>query len=255
MIRQTANILEGEPAKQSEAKLRARAPDARVAAFLGEIIQAHVSASDDVQLQAARRDPMLMGDQMQRAFVDFVDAECRERPLVMVLEDLQWGDLPSVTAIDAVLRALAERPLTVIGLARPEVSRDFPSLWADRGVQPIPLAPLSKRAAERLVRDVLTVAPPERRRCDSSKAPRATCSSSRSCFARRSRARRRSAGDGGRDGAEPARRARAGGAPRSARRERVRRNAFGGRRACAARRRSRRRSIARSTSSRAREVL
>ncbi len=160
MIRQTAQILEGEPASETRAKLRARAPDARIAAFLGEIVQAHFSADDDVQLQAARRDPMLMGDQMQRAFVDFVDAECRDRPLVIVLEDLHWGDLPSVTAIDALLRALAERPLTVIGLARPEVAEIFPGLWRERGVQPIPLSPLSKRAAAGLVRDVLAYAAP-----------------------------------------------------------------------------------------------
>jgi tetratricopeptide (TPR) repeat protein len=162
MIRQTANVLEGEPVQEIHAKLRARVAVSvderdrdRIVTFLGEIIQAHFSADDDIQLQAARRDPMLMGDQMQRAFVDWVDAECAKTPLVIVLEDLHWGDLPSVSAIDAVLRVSAERALTVIGFARPEVSESFPGLWKERGVQPIPLSPLSKRAAERLVRDVL----------------------------------------------------------------------------------------------------
>jgi tetratricopeptide (TPR) repeat protein len=65
-----------------------------------------------------------------------------------------------VSAIDAALRVSAERPLTVIGFARPEVSDTFPSLWSERSVQPIPLSPLSKRAAERLVRDVLRYAAP-----------------------------------------------------------------------------------------------
>jgi len=165
MVRQAAKILEGEPARDVEAKLRARVAETvaessrdRVATFLGEIIQAHFAGADDIQLQAARRDPMLMGDQMQRAFVDWVDAECATGPLVIVLEDLHWGDLPSVSAIDAALRVDAERALTVIGFARPEVHDTFPSLWSERSVQPIPLAPLSKRAAERLVREVLGAA-------------------------------------------------------------------------------------------------
>ncbi len=163
LVRQTANILEGEPADVSRAKLVARMegiPEGsrqRVATFLGEVVQVHFTA--DVQLQAARRDPMLMGDQMQRAIVDFVDCECAAHPVVIVLEDLQWGDLPSVLALDAALRVCAERPLMVVGFARPEVGEVFPSLFSERAVQPIPLTPLSKKAAERLVRDCLKSAP------------------------------------------------------------------------------------------------
>jgi tetratricopeptide (TPR) repeat protein len=161
MIRQATTILEGEPEGESRAKLSAATPsaEARVSVFLGEIVQARFPDADDIQLQAARRDPMLMGDQMQRAFVDFIDAACQAQPLVIIVEDLQWGDLPSVTALDTALRVCAERPLTVIGLARPEVSDIFPRLWVERGVQPIPLTPLSKRAAENLVREVLAHTP------------------------------------------------------------------------------------------------
>ncbi len=163
MIRQTTNILEGEPEAESRKKLLVRvaqcSESGRMAVFLGEIVSAHFPDEDDVQLQAARRDRILMGDQMQRALVDFIEAECKRRPLFIVVEDLHWGDLPSVIALDTALRVCAERPLTVLGLARPEVSDMFPRLWADRGVQPIPLSPLSKRAAELLVREVLTETP------------------------------------------------------------------------------------------------
>ncbi len=163
LIRRTTNILEGEPETVSRRKLLAHVGTGesahRVAAFLGEIVQAHFPDDGDIQLQAARRDPRLMGDQMQRAFVELIDAECQTHPLLVVVEDLQWGDLPSVTALDTALRVCADRPLTVVGLARPEIAEVFPKLWADRGVQPIPLTPLSKKAAERLVRDVLAHTP------------------------------------------------------------------------------------------------
>ena len=69
----------------------------RVAEFLGELARrARSPTTDGVQLRAARRDPQLLGDQVRRAWEDFVDAEAAVRPLVVVIEDLHWGDLPSV---------------------------------------------------------------------------------------------------------------------------------------------------------------
>ena len=161
MIRKQAAIGEDDAPAAAREKLSARVarcvgPEdvSRVAAFLGEIAAVRFEEGD-VQLRAARSDPQLMGDQMQRAFVDFVDAECREAPLVLVLEDLQWGDAPTIAAIDAALRVLEERPLAVIAFARPEVAATFEGLWEKRRVQPLPLAPLPKRAAARLARSVL----------------------------------------------------------------------------------------------------
>ena len=90
---------------------------------------------DDVQLRAARHDPMLMGDQMRRAWEDCARApSARAQPVVLVLEDLHWGDLPTVRFVDAALRNLRDRPLIVLALARPEVHELFPRLWAERGV-------------------------------------------------------------------------------------------------------------------------
>ena len=161
MIRSRAGIAEDDAPAVAREKLRARvarcvlAEDvARVAAFLGEIAAVRFEY-ESVQLRAARSDPQLMGDQMQRAFVDFADAECKGAPLVLVLEDLQWGDAPTIAAIDAALRVLEERSLAVIAFARPEVTTTFEGLWDKRRVQPLPLAPLPKRAAARLARSVL----------------------------------------------------------------------------------------------------
>jgi tetratricopeptide (TPR) repeat protein len=168
MIRGTAGILEGESVIVRQKKLRARVarnvpPEEleRVAEFLGEIIGAQFPEKDSVQLRSARRDALLMGDQIRRAWEDFVRAESKE-PLLFVVEDLQWGDLPSVKLIDATLEWLHDRPLTVFALARPEVLETFPRLWAGRGVTEIRLGPLTKKASERLVTEVLgaRLAPP-----------------------------------------------------------------------------------------------
>jgi tetratricopeptide (TPR) repeat protein len=161
-VRQAIGIRAGESLELRREKLLKRVarhvPDAerdRVTTFLGEMIGTSFGEEQSVQLRAARGDPMLMGDQMRRAWEDFVAAECRAEPLLLVLEDLHWGDLPSVSFIDSALRNLHDHPLMVLGLARPEVRNLFPNLWVERDVQEIRLSKLTPKASTKLVRQVI----------------------------------------------------------------------------------------------------
>lgn len=161
LLRRAVGLPEGIPRDLARERLRARValgvPEAdrpRVAAFLGEILGAP-SADADAALQAARQNPALMGDQMERAVSDLIAAECARRPLLLVLEDLHWGDLPSVRVIDAALRASRDRPLVVLALARPEVADIYPKLWHGRGCVELALAELPRKAAHQLVQAVL----------------------------------------------------------------------------------------------------
>jgi hypothetical protein len=160
-LRQAVGLGEGEPAALRLDKVRAHvarhAPAeqvGRVTDFLGELIGA-AATEETLQLRAARRDPVVMGDQMRRAFEDLVRNEARAHPLVLVLEDLHWGDLPTVRFVDSALRAARDLPFLVVAVARPDVHDRFPSLWTERGLQEIRLGELSKRASERLVRAAL----------------------------------------------------------------------------------------------------
>jgi tetratricopeptide (TPR) repeat protein len=185
LIGRAAGLRDGEPAHVRQQKLRARVGRhldgvalARVAQFLGELMGAPADVvhepplsnrspsgppSDDpaaraeaqVELRAARQDKMLMGDQMRRAWEDWVHAECSVQPLVLVLEDMHWGDLPTVKFVDAALRSSSGAPLLVLAFARPEVHEIFPKLWDERGLQEIRLGELTRRGSERLVREVL----------------------------------------------------------------------------------------------------
>jgi len=91
----------------------------------------------------------------RRAFDDWVAAECARGPLLLVIEDLQWGDQPSVKALDAVLRDRKDAPLAVLAFARPEVHELFPQLWADRELEEIRLGTLTKSAGEKLIQESL----------------------------------------------------------------------------------------------------
>jgi tetratricopeptide (TPR) repeat protein/predicted Ser/Thr protein kinase len=162
-LRRTAGIVEGEPFAARRDKLAARvgrrvpaAEAPRVAAFLGEILGWSAEGGQaEGDLAAARRDPLLLGEQMRRAFEAFLLAECAAHPVVIVLDDLHWGDLPTVTFVGAALRSLRDHPLFVLALARPEVHKVFPRLWADTNLQQIHLTKLTRRASERLARQVL----------------------------------------------------------------------------------------------------
>ncbi|WP_437684232.1 protein kinase domain-containing protein [Sorangium sp. So ce131] len=162
LVRRAAMIAGSEPISARRDKLRARvarhveAPlRQRVTGFLGEVAGVRFTDDDDVQLRAARQDPKLLGDQVRQAFVDFLRAECRAHSVLIVLEDLQWGDAPTIAHLDAALRYSRNLPLMVLGLARPEVHERFPALWAEREVSEIRLGRLSRRACERLVREAL----------------------------------------------------------------------------------------------------
>ena len=62
----------------------------------GELVGVPFYEEESVPLRAARRDAVLRGDQMRRAFEDLLSAECAMGPLVLVLEDLHWGDRSSI---------------------------------------------------------------------------------------------------------------------------------------------------------------
>lgn len=136
---------------------RVIAPEDRrlVAEFLGEMIGLPTADEPSPQLLAARNESRLMAEQTRRAFERWLGALAARHPVLLVIEDLHWGDLPSVNLIDAALRSHADRPLTVLALARPEVSQVFPRLWAQADVQGLHLGALKRRAASRLVRSVL----------------------------------------------------------------------------------------------------
>jgi tetratricopeptide (TPR) repeat protein len=161
-VRRVAGVRPGDPAELQRRALAARvgervapADAGRVAHFLGELVGLPFAVDDDVQLRAARQDAVLMGDQMRRAWEDFLLAETAARPVLLVFEDLHWGDLPSAHLVDAALRNLAHRPLMVLALARPEVRTHFPNLWGERSMTELRLGELGRKAAERLVRAVL----------------------------------------------------------------------------------------------------
>jgi tetratricopeptide (TPR) repeat protein len=158
-LRAAAGLVGGEaPAIQQKrllAHVRRHVADdkaRRIAAFLGEIADVPFPDDDLPALRAARQDPRLMSDQLLAAWLDYLEAAAAQQPVLLVLEDLHWGDAPSVQFVDAALRTLHERPLMVLAFARAEIDDKFPNLWIERDLQRISLPPLTPKSAQKLVR-------------------------------------------------------------------------------------------------------
>ena len=92
---------------------------------------------------------------MQLAFIDWLAAECRRAPVLLVLDDLQWGDSLSVRLLDGALDNLQNTPFFVLTLGRPEVREVFPNPWRRRRLQETTLPGLTRKASESLAQQVL----------------------------------------------------------------------------------------------------
>ena len=162
LVRRAAGIDASDTLDVKHDKLRTRVAHAvaeddreRVAAFLGELIKAPFPDHDNVQLKAARLDSRLMGDQIRRSAEELMAAEVARQPVVLILEDLHWGDRATVNVLDLALRHLSEQPLLILAFARPEVHKTFPGLWSSHELVELELGRLPSRAAKKLARTVL----------------------------------------------------------------------------------------------------
>jgi len=156
LIRHACGIRQGEALEVRRDKLvstleQTLPPDEALAAArrLGELARVPFEAPSR---SIAPPDAHSRGDAMRDALLSWLDRVTQRRPLVIVLDDLQWGDRPSLSFMDAALRELAGAPLLVLGAGRPELTDEFGDLWADRDAQPIRLAKLRPKPSGELVR-------------------------------------------------------------------------------------------------------
>ena len=174
----------GAARQAGRARRAPRRPRGRARASPRSSARSPTSASPTSRTtRCARRaqNPQLMGDGMRRAWEDWLAAECAAHPVLLVLEDLHWGDLGTVSFIDAALRNLRDQPLMVLALARPEVRRAVPrALAGARAADDPPGAAVAARGREAGARGAGRRCRRRRGRRGSSSAPTATRSTWRS---------------------------------------------------------------------------
>ncbi|WXA83712.1 protein kinase [Pendulispora rubella] len=157
-LRHLVDLRDGEDTFVQQRKLEEAvrrhvpATEARfVTEFLGELCGVPFPSATSVKLRHARTEPRTMVAQVTAALIAFLRAECSARPVLLVLEDLHWGDALTVRLIDASLRECHDQPLMVLALARPEIEELYPKLWLERKRQVFWLDGLSHRASKQLI--------------------------------------------------------------------------------------------------------
>ncbi|MCG8421928.1 MAG: protein kinase [Proteobacteria bacterium] len=143
----------------------------RVAVFLGEIIDARLTDENHPILRAARVDSRFMREQLHWAWHDWLDAETAQQPVLIAVDDVQWGDLASLHLISSALRNLANRPLMVLATIRSATATTTRKPAEDTGqsrleilrsthsVHELDLDPLDDDTCRELVKGVLVTAP------------------------------------------------------------------------------------------------
>jgi DNA-binding SARP family transcriptional activator/predicted ATPase len=81
-----------------------------------------------------------------------LEALARDRPLILVLDDLHWAEPTLLDLVEYVLDWTFEAPVLLVGLSRPELLDDRPA-WAGgkRNVSSLALGPLTDEEARALV--------------------------------------------------------------------------------------------------------
>ena len=90
----------------------------------------------------------------------FLEVLARERPLVVVLDDLHWAEPAFLDLVEYLAGWCRDAPIVLLCLSRPEVL-DLRPGWASRetGAETIMLAPLTQPESEELIADLLGSSP------------------------------------------------------------------------------------------------
>jgi tetratricopeptide (TPR) repeat protein len=166
LIRDAAGLRESETRDRQIAKVNEYLSGlldaehaARAGEFICEIICLRATkGKQSKQFLAARGNPEVMHEQARRALHTWLGAEMARQPMLLVVEDLHWGDIPSVGFLAEVLREKPHSPLMVLAMARPEVERQFPELCR-RAQLRLRLPGLGERATTQLAEAVLPERP------------------------------------------------------------------------------------------------
>jgi predicted ATPase/DNA-binding SARP family transcriptional activator len=96
------------------------------------------------------------------AWPRFLGALVRERPAVVVVEDLHWAEAPLLDILERLVSRTAG-PLLIVATARPEFAGTRPSWSSTAGMSQIGLEPLTEAQSRELVENLLPSATAELR--------------------------------------------------------------------------------------------
>jgi serine/threonine protein kinase/predicted ATPase len=112
--------------------------------------------ADSLYLKELRSESQHLNRLARQAFIHFFAGLTEQSPAVIYLEDLHWADEASLDLLADVANTQPDRPLLILGVARPLLIDRRKGWGRGQGVHiRLELAPLSKRESRTLVREIL----------------------------------------------------------------------------------------------------
>jgi class 3 adenylate cyclase len=104
--------------------------------------------------------PLAARDRLHDAWVEFLEELARERPAVLLIEDLHWAEEELLDLLERIVRDV-RGPILVLGTARPELLDTRPGWGAARhGSSALFLEPLTSGDSVRMLEELLGTAVP-----------------------------------------------------------------------------------------------
>ncbi len=126
----------------------------RKAHLVGHLLGYDFSAGPHVRRLLG--DPRQLRSQALFYLTEYFTAAAAGNPMLLLLEDLHWADDSSLDAVEALLTALRDQPVMLLGATRPALYERRPGWWEDRaGHRRIDLTQLDAAASEQLVAEIL----------------------------------------------------------------------------------------------------
>ena len=123
VIKEACAIFTSDPAPEAVAKLARR-----LRALFGDGNESSVAAHLSIVARLTD-DRVEEREDLFASVRRFLEALARERPTLLVLEDLQWGDQSLLELVGSLVVRLTDAPLLILALAREEFLDDQPD-WA-----------------------------------------------------------------------------------------------------------------------------
>jgi class 3 adenylate cyclase len=140
-VKELCGIFESDSSEVGLAKLQERVPDETVVRHLAILLGLDPEGSVD------DREELFFSVRV------FIESVARERPLLLVFEDIHWADRGLLDLIELLAARLRELPIMLLTLSRPDLLDSRPS-WGGGlpAYSALPLAPLSADEAQELAR-------------------------------------------------------------------------------------------------------
>jgi class 3 adenylate cyclase/tetratricopeptide (TPR) repeat protein len=154
IVRRAAGIFENESVEVAREKLAAA-----VASLFPEGEVAETTRYLSLLLGLGLDEPASEVIHLQFAMRRFVELLSRERPVLVVFEDIHWADAVLLDLIDYLVSHVQEHRVLFLALARPEFLEERPSWGAGMaGSTTLPLDPLTPTEAAEVIGSLLATA-------------------------------------------------------------------------------------------------